>query len=179
MKILVIDDSRGNLESAKLTLANHELTLCQTVIEAYKQLKDNTFDAVLTDLHMPLGEFNGLMTPGSHKSDGTLPVGLVFAIKAANKGIPAVICTDSDHHQDWTCTLLDLLGYANWSINDSEQKFGFVSAGCCTVDGYWDETIQAIVKCPWEERKDKPVMKNWLSAMGWSGLFPELFPNRS
>ena len=112
MKILVIDDVQENLKSASNLLTGHELTLAGDIDTAYKALQKQSFDIVLTDLNLPIAGSQHAQRVAAHRSiDETqeAPVGLVFAIKAANKGIPVVIVSDSDHHQDIFCSLLDLL----------------------------------------------------------------------
>lgn len=124
MRILVADDMPANLESARQTLAGHDLTLCGTVEEACHALGfrapsapatvTEPFDAVLTDLWMPmpLPERSKLLGVHFSKRDtgGLAPVGLIFALRAVNQGTRFVaILTDSDHHTDPLVTVMDLI----------------------------------------------------------------------
>lgn len=166
MKILVIDDTPRNQESAHSTLVGHDVTVIGTVKEAYEALRKGGFDAVLTDLFMPIGDFRGAVnrqrvgTP-----QGELPVGLVFALKASNMGIRTVICTDADHHADWICSLLDLVGdqrpsqYDDEPVTQANPMVAYVEARSCPTS-----------------YNDGPITKDWGKAMERSGLFPELEP---
>jgi len=136
MRILVIDDEICNQESARETLAEHELTICGTVEETSKALgftkygPDKNllpFDAVLTDLWMPMPKpnwdrkkFLGHIFYGDLHGDygdkyGEMderpaPVGLIFALRAVNMATPLIaILTDGDHHTDRMVTLLDII----------------------------------------------------------------------
>jgi len=132
MKVLVIDDRQENIESAKKTLAGHELTLVSTTQEAFDILfawgvrgEHDGFDVVLTDINMPLGEFSGYRDGSfvgqsgekadteiywqSKKGQLDLPVGITFALAAASLGALVGICSDRNHHRDWSTALLDLI----------------------------------------------------------------------
>ncbi|MFH1088954.1 MAG: response regulator [Candidatus Uhrbacteria bacterium] len=125
MHILVVDDSPANTSSAYWTLPGHNLTVCGTVEEACQALgfrpgapavsPSHLFDAVLTDLWMPmpLVEHSKLLGVyfGRKQIEGSLsPVGLVFALRALNLGVRFIaILTDSDHHSDSLVTLMDLI----------------------------------------------------------------------
>lgn len=161
MRILVIDDNADNIKSAESRLGKqHHLTTCDTIQAAYTVLSSEAeFDAVLTDLFMPLGTFRGSMNTRDYdRPRGDLPAGLVFAIKAANKGIRTVICTDANHHTDWICAILDLVSC--FSKPDKERRISYVEARTAAISGpYADES--------------KPIVKDWKKAMQASGLFPE------
>lgn len=170
MKILVIDDARRNTVSAA-TLLSGEVTIADSIEKAYTTLKESgdQFDAVLTDLFLPLGDFRGAMNTRDYdRPSSELPAGLVFALKAVKMGVRTIICTDADHHSDWICSLLDLL-------RDGECKVvAYVEARTVVLEGFYDEERDDIVFCDREERKGKPLVKDWKAAMLHSGLFPEL-----
>ncbi len=177
MKILVIDDSRWNVESAKLTLKDYELVVVDTVKAAYDILEgDEIFDAVLTDLMMPVGSFKGAMNTQEYGSpEDPIPAGLVFAIQAANKGMRTVVCTDANHHTDWICSLLDLVGSAWKPAEKAMMRIAYVEARCAPVEGYWDEnSCKIVLDKEWWKRNDKQLVKDWLGVMENSGLFPEV-----
>ncbi len=135
MKILVIDDRPENVESAKKTLAGHQLTVATTVQEAFDILfawgvrgEREGFDVVLTDLNMPLGRFTGYdrgsfvgqdaggkeekqIYRQSEEGKIELPAGVTFALAAANLGALVGICSDRNHHRDWSTALLDLTAF--------------------------------------------------------------------
>ncbi len=174
MKILVIDDAKRNTASAVLTLQGQDVLTLNTVQEAYDVLsgKGETFDAVLTDLFMPIGSFCGQMNTQRYKSPTSdLPAGLVFAVKAANKGIRSVICTDANHHSDWICTLLDLL------VGDDgpNKRIAYVESRSASMKAVsWDDVKEQIVPDDTWREKNAPDIKDWLAAMKKSKLFPEL-----
>lgn len=174
MKILVIDDERRNTLSAA-TLLPGQVTIADSVQTAYNLLEgDEKFDAVLTDLFMPLGSFRGSMDTRRYgRPSDNLPAGLVFALKAANKGIRTVICTDADHHSDWICSLLDLL---RSSDPESQRRVAYVEARTAYLEkAYYDEEKDELVFVDdYKQRQGKPLVKDWKKAMAYSGLFPEL-----
>lgn len=53
-RILVIDDTPKHIASAKKGLAGHRLTTATGYQEAMELLKNEKFDVVLTDLHLPM-----------------------------------------------------------------------------------------------------------------------------
>lgn len=171
MKILVIDDQERNLASAKHVLCGHDVVTISTIQEAFDALYKNAdFDAVCTDLFMPLGSFRGAVNTRDYDFPSSdLPAGLVFALKASNLGIRTVICTDADHHSDWVCSLLDLL-----RGNRGEcARVAYVEARMATFPGYWCEDSHKIIECEWKKRENKPLLKDWLRVLKYSGLFTE------
>lgn len=117
MKILVIDDTRVNLEAAKQTISSqHELTLASSYDEAYKLLekpKDGgppPFDVVLTDLLMPAGSVQQ-GGEGAKYVGQEMPVGFALALMAVLHGAKLVaVVTDLDHHKHPAAAMLDRLG---------------------------------------------------------------------
>ena len=145
MKVLVIDDLAENIESAKQTLVGHELTTASTVQEAFdilwawRQGKNGGFDVVLTDASMPLGQFEGYREGNfPYQADGTeeefeawiksrdgrmdLQVGSFFALAASNLGALVGICSDRNHHMDWSAALLDLIVF-EWKSDNRIASF--------------------------------------------------------
>jgi CheY-like chemotaxis protein len=180
MEVLVIEDSRWNQESAQETLGDHDVTLAKDIDEAYRALQSSEeFDAVLTDLHLPRGGWTGSVARRRVERTNSLPAGLVFALKASNMGIPTVIFTDANHHDDWFCGLLDLVGDQS-VFGDGEEpanesaRVAYVEARSASL-GRWDAEAEEVVD-PFETDvpNDAPQVKNWATAMSRSGLFPEL-----
>ncbi len=170
MKILVVDDRVENLESAKETLGkDHEVELVSDAGTAFRLLarQGAHYDVLLTDLFMPLGEFRGEMGRNALPPE-SIPVGLVFALSAANKGLRTVICTDANHHNDWLCTLLDLVG----------QKIPIMRGMVATGDAGGGETNQVVAYVEARYCLTSSNAKDWREAMEASGLFPELFPEQ-
>lgn len=198
MRILVIDDSPWNIESAKITLVEYDLTTANSIDEACQKLNDEEFDAVLTDCFIEIGSFNGAFMGGGVNErrlpEDLIPAGLVFAIKAANKGIRAVLCSDANHHDNHIASLMDLLvghygkhageggGRDFYTIEgrDSDVKIAYVQRAY--MNGYWDREAGKIVEGkipdefyrPENRHKRPPVPKDWKKAMAESDLFPEL-----
>lgn len=98
------------------------------------------FDVVLTDIHMPLNNFKGYGFIGqgegsleecemgwqSRKGNIEVPVGLAFALAAANLGALVGICSDRNHHKDWSVALLDLT-LPRWESNQRVATFATAS----------------------------------------------------
>lgn len=166
MKIIVIDDNHANQKSAELLREDgHEVEVIGTVAGAYERLRRGGFDLLLTDLMMPLADFTGALAPqvmeGGLDRQKEHPVGLIFAAKAVNMGIRAVICTDSDHHRNEMCALLDLLGSSepNRGVMFVEARAARLSYGpykyiSLSDDGKW-------VKA----EKDDKLVKDWRKVM--------------
>lgn len=193
MRILVIEDSPWNIESAKLTLKDHELTIATNILEGYecldwwvdpqsKKRMAPSFDAVLTDLFLPPGNFQYSEYAAITRKipPESMPAGLVFALRAMNLGIRTLIVTSVNHHDDWLCNVLDILGRRGWETTNEGRKpkdevgQRLVSLVYETMlDSNWADGH--IVKCDWRE-KHSPSMKDWLESMKRSALFPELGP---
>lgn len=158
MKILVIDDQPCNIESARLTLQGHDFMTAASIEEAYEILRSGErFDVVLTDLWLPSGSFRGALARDYYPAPtAQIPAGLVFAISAANNGMKVVICTDSDHHQDILCSVMDLI---NRATPPKERTIFFVEARTCPVEGCW-ENGKIVMSEDWY-KKDLPHPKNW------------------
>ncbi len=165
-KLLVIDDQPYNVASAHMTLTGYDYKVVDSIATAYNLLKSGErFDVVLTDLWLPRGEFTGAMR-GGDTATTPIPAGLVFAIRAMNDGMKVVICTDSDHHQDRLCSVMDLIGDGT-----SEKKgIHFVEARCCPVEGTW-ENGEIVLSKDWYN-KPGPHPKDWLQVMKYAGLMP-------
>lgn len=187
MKILVIDDLDRNIAAAYATLIGHEVTTVDNIKEAFSLLRNfgaKKFDAVLTDLFLPLGDFNGSFSVSySEKSQenwknrlAELPAGLVFALASANVGVKTVICTDADHHEDYICSLLDMIKipYRQRFLGEevSDHHIAYVEARNATMEAHWDEESKEL------KPSDRPdytnLVKDWNKAMIESRLFPEL-----
>ncbi len=172
MRILVIDDMAQNLASAMMTLKGHEVTTVDSIELAMKILEKDElpFDAVLTDLFLPRGNFRGCMNTSKYwvKPETLIPAGLVFALHTSNRGIRTVICTDGDHHNEWICTLLDLVGCGN----EDTRWVSYVEARCACVEGIWKDG--KIEMCEDWYTHGGPTIKDHLKAMHQSELFPEL-----
>ncbi len=167
MKILVIDDSPWNVASAHLTLKGYDYKVVGSITAAYDTLKSGEkFDIVLTDLWLPRGDFTGAMSDGDTATT-LIAAGLVFAIRAMNDGMKVVICTDSDHHQDRLCSVMDLI---NANTHGKKKAIYFVEARRCPINGVWENGEITLSKDWYEKPGPKP--KNWLEVMKFTGLVP-------
>lgn len=177
MRVLVIDDYRANQKSAEALAIEHQVTVVGEMQEAYEILQEREFDAVLTDLYMPIGRYVGAM-PSQHDDRAKeVPAGLVFAIKAVNKGARVVICSDANHHQEWLCSLLDLVSHVYHRgtphmNGDPGQKIAFLEARKVSIRGYWDEKGRQIVVTD-QYLQGERIIKDWGEVLRRSGIFPE------
>jgi CheY-like chemotaxis protein len=98
LRILVIDDTPQNIASAKSGLAGHRLTTVTGYEDAMEVLGNETFDVVLTDLHLPMSS----KTLGSGFVLGQLvSYGILLMVEAARRGARQVaVVTDLSHHAD-------------------------------------------------------------------------------
>jgi len=131
MKILVIDDKWENLDAAKQTLIEHDVTVCSDYDEALGYLKESFvdksgkpcseweddakqmpyWDAVLCDLLMPAGR-DAQGTRGLKFVGQEMPVGWSLALVAAKRGAKYVaVASDLDHHSHPASAMLDRLGF--------------------------------------------------------------------
>lgn len=123
MKILVLDDTKTQLDAAAEQLAGrgHELTLVSKFSEAralmaphWDREKKETvpgtmYDVVLTDLFLP-GEREGQGSEGYAFIGELLPTGLACALLALKTGTPKVaIVSDGNHHAHPLVWALDAL----------------------------------------------------------------------
>lgn len=182
MKILVIDDQERNRVSAQELLGEeHDLTVIGSIEDVYQRYcsrygsdSDNRwteFDLVMTDLFMPVGEYTGAMNTRDHaRPTGEIPVGLVFALSAMNAGVPVILLTDMNHHEDWVRSLMDIM------IRFDQPRQGKVlaiaiDADCVPIEGRWDAEIGRIVMCDDWWKHLEPRIKDWAKAIVQSKLF--------
>lgn len=117
MKILVIDDHPGNIASAKVGLAEHEVITASTISGAIHLLRSEVFDFVMTDMWMPPVDKDFDYERGAFKAmwrrpfNEPMPVGLTFALLGLAHGSKVLICSDENHHSDRFAALMDVLAY--------------------------------------------------------------------
>lgn len=143
MKILVVDDTATNLESAKITLAGHELTLMSSEREARELFIQKfwsgsgktdgqpPFDAVLLDLLMPHDrekpepndwQFKN-WTKFNDRVGQLFVAGYGLALLAIANGVKHVaVATMGDHHQHPAMEQQDILT-SNFNINGATASF--------------------------------------------------------
>lgn len=106
--IVLIDDFEPN--HSPLALAGLEGHVVQRFMDVWKAdtylsgISGDRIDVMLTDMHMntrpPRGDTIYAQLARDRKLGREIPSGLVFAIRAANAGVLAAICTDAHHHDD-------------------------------------------------------------------------------
>lgn len=109
-RILVVEDTLEHQESAKKTLAGHEVTIVSTFREAMNQ--SGEFDVVLTDMTFPIelgGAYNPRLATGG---EGIIAhYGFVIALMAALRGAKYIaMITDTSHHAGAMSAALDFIG---------------------------------------------------------------------
>ncbi len=127
LRILVIDDTEKNLETARKQFAEHDVTTVASFTEAHVLLGNNNrtddtgpdkkpyvrwneglpnFDVVLTDLFMTAVPDGG----NTDKAGQDTTYGLVLALAAIRRGVKMVaIVTRGSHHNEPILWALDLL----------------------------------------------------------------------
>jgi len=157
LSILVIDDQPRNIESAGTTLIVHEVTTVSTVSEGYEILRDKErhFDVLLTDLKMPVGDF--AKWPYNGKPVDEIDAGAFFALQAINRGMLAVICSDTDHHKDIESRMLDILGGCMVGEVPENQRVFFIEARYAALN----EDHSQI---------GAPITKDWKKVLRVTGL---------
>ena len=133
MKILVIDDSKSNLDAAVEQLGNeHEVITAQTLKVAAKflcqigrdfeygeALRFNQgkpeFDVILTDLYMPVS-LDGIGDPDKRAmyKNTEQPYGLTFALTAIRRGIKYIgLNSMASHHDGPILHAIDMIGFCD------------------------------------------------------------------
>jgi len=117
MKILVMDDSEVNRKAATILLAGHEVTTVENFDQAIDVLRQEKFDAVLTDLLTP-PFVHGFAW--SKFSGQEIPFGAFLALKALQLGVKFVaIVTSTNHHDNPAAAAIDYLMTQDMRIGNS------------------------------------------------------------
>ncbi len=130
MKILLIDDTTENLIAGKKAIeeifADSTVDTCDNFTDAMKLIiPDSGYDAVLTDLNMPVVECTGWgsFLRGAFKSDEIIPYGFIIALRAALMGAKHVaIVTDGGHHSSAINAAIEYLGMGNGNSKMNHVK---------------------------------------------------------
>lgn len=114
-RILVVEDDSSNIQSARDAFPQDQfdLTVLATCSEVLNLLssashrknssvadKGQTFDVILTDLNVPVGNLGTYDAADYCRVDDSIPIGLVVALAAIDDQTPCAILTDSNGHQD-------------------------------------------------------------------------------
>lgn len=126
MKILLVEDSNDNIESAKLQLEGHELRV-RMGLEDVEQKDFEWADVVLTDLYLPRGysKLNRLRGPSLEKVplSTLLPGGFLIVLAALAVKTPVALLTDSNGHNDVLSMLMGVYMPRNpFSLPWDEEK---------------------------------------------------------
>jgi len=110
MKVLVIDDTPKHQHSAIETLTSHDVTVAKSYNEAIDLLiPKNNFEAVLTDLMMPMSERT--ICDEEYYCAEEIAYGFVLALRAAAADAKYIaVVTDKNHHMDALSAALDRIG---------------------------------------------------------------------
>ncbi|MBT7007781.1 hypothetical protein HN958_04760 [Candidatus Falkowbacteria bacterium] len=195
MKVLVIDDSPLNQESARQTITDHDLTVVGTYDEAYDLLLvsfhgrpqcNEPFEVVLTDLLMPAGSRNQC-GPGKEFVGQEMPVGFALALNAVLHGAKYVgVVSMGEHHHHPALAMLDRLGsYGGWNdrsptgptpvrFNMNGAKVGFFPlwGGRIQVEGFACPACNGEGECRVHDNADGTV--NWDYGKDWGKILTHL-----
>ena len=167
-QILIIDDSQLQRQSAEeqrplFLEVGYEITILgENTQQAYDEIVQNCskYDIGLFDLWIPGGNWSGAMSdsdddqavlPSSKKPD-LFPFGLSFALKFLQIGKQVGILTDSDHHSDWYCSMLDPIAYFNSRKSGTKNVlYKEARMNCRLIDG--------------EYSVDGYLVKDWFSLL--------------
>ena len=177
MRILVIEDTEKHILAAQKQLVDHQVTICKTFREAerilagadigcwYKEDAEFPFDAVLTDLYLPLslegipanpvvgrtdtGE--SITKPAIEAYGAQIPYAVVIALAATRRGKPVAIVTDGGHHSHPMNWALDLVNTPR-RLMLGITPFLMTDRGVCGFDdelGYvkqWHKMLEILMK---------------------------------
>ncbi len=135
MKILVVEDKEMHQNSARETLSGHEVTIIDTFTTAMEKMDKNNYDAVLTDMMLPMSNSNRLLTEESFKKEDEVPYGFIIALKAAACEAKYVaVVTDANHHHDAMSAALHYIGlpYGYGTFGGEKQQIFHVNGARVT-----------------------------------------------
>lgn len=139
-RVLVIDDNEANRDGAVslLTRAGHSVTVLSAFhIGMEKVAQAGKFDAVLTDMHMPVLRF-GPLAETAVNPVGSETVGFAIMLLATASGYPVAVVTDANHHQNWSSAVFDTMKSAQ--VNG--QKVLFFN----NIGKRWDQALLALME---------------------------------
>lgn len=148
-KVLVVEDNERHRADAVRVLreAGIEVFVAKTAQEAEQMLDgynlldeanlppEDGVDGVITDVYMPLQPFR----PFDHADH---PCGLVVAAKAAEKGLPVVLCTAGHHHGPSYEWINRLSGYLRLRMVDRCDEVPMGSEEAPSKD--WSDALEAL-----------------------------------
>ena len=164
MKILLVEDEPTNIESAKMQLKDHELTIVSSFVELMDIHDFKVFDFILTDLYIKFGKRKEGVYYSVEKrymKNEIDPYGIFVAIKAVNYKIPCVMVTDANGHHDAIGCLME-----NWgveSINIQNEILFTTFTRPCWVEtpvGKGKDWLNAISSSPWKKLFPNEITDN-------------------
>ncbi|MFA6494894.1 MAG: hypothetical protein WC246_00815 [Candidatus Paceibacterota bacterium] len=140
-RILVIDDTPQHIRSAKKGLAGHQLTTVMGYDDAMEALATETFDVVLSDLHLPM---SSKMLGDTFRFGGLVPYGILLMIEAARRGATHVaVVTDLSHHDDPFSAAFD--HFSRFSVQIEGAKVMMLHARVTEEGKDWVASMQSLV----------------------------------
>jgi len=137
-RVLVIDDTKANLDLAEVLLSKHQVVTALGFEEGMRELAMAKYDAVLSDMHMPDNKHYGSFNMGHAKIGGTNAWGFFSMLEVTAQGSPLAIVTDGNHHEDWVSAGFDHITSAN--VNG--QKVLFFN----NIGKRWDTALKMLLE---------------------------------
>lgn len=142
MKILIVEDTKKNIEAAKKQLAGHQLTILSSFKQFINLTGNNTvgapasapwkyeslseYDMVLTDVELPS------FTDNSPNDEALAPTGLMIMTKALSDGVKYIgVITDANHHMDPVSRGFDFYLHSIVPISLGQSKLFLMGCDAC------------------------------------------------
>lgn len=138
--VLIVDDSHENLELAMRVLPGQQICPVSSMEQAVRLLRmeGKTFDAVLTDMHMPPDKTYRSLNLDIYGIKETVPYGFAMMLEATRRGIPVAIVTDANYHMDWVSAMFSNIKDA--TVNG--QKVLFLN----NIGKRWDIALKRLME---------------------------------
>lgn len=140
-RVLVLDDKHENLDLAQVLLernCGHHCSVARYFGAAMMSIKSGEFDAILTDMQMPVDRHYSSMSPDAINPAQEVPYGFAMIFEATLCGLPVAVVTDGNHHQDWVSAMFDHIHEA--TVNG--QKVLFINS----IGKRWDKALKALME---------------------------------
>ncbi len=137
-RVLILDNDPKNLEKAAAMLKGHSIVMTKSLESAVGYCAPDKFDAVLTDMQMPLDRHFGALSPDAINPALEVPYGFAMVFEATRRGIPVAVVTDGNHHQDWVSAMFDRITSA--TVNG--QKVLFLNS----IGKRWDKALKRLLE---------------------------------
>ena len=141
-KLSVLIVTQDNVEGVERIVNNHNIRLVSSYEEALRQLADQKFDAIITDLRIVVSdEATGGMDFGVGE---LMPYGIPIAMEAAYKGVRHIgVIVDPHHSKDSLVTVFDYFKRSSSGNIDSK----IIMVDSVRKDGKkdWDTMINQLL----------------------------------